>query len=99
MQSIFGVMMIEGYLEKQVQMAMVLKAIHYLLRTQENLSEHECDDCLLYFFREYAQGCAQPISDTYIKSKMIPVIKGFNDMNLFKGISLLQAAKIKNGIK
>lgn len=30
---------------------------------------------------------------------MIPVIKGFNDMNLFKGISLLQAAKIKNGIK
>lgn len=49
MQSIFGAMMVGGHLRNQSQMAKELKAIHYLLKTQEHLSEQECDDCLFYF--------------------------------------------------
>ena len=94
MQSIFGAMMVGGHLRNQSQMAKELKAIHYLLKTQEHLSEQECDDCLFYFFKEYIQGCSQPISDSYIKTNMIPIIKNFNSMDLLAGLSLLEAAKI-----
>lgn len=96
MQSIFGAMMIGGHLRNQVQMAKELKAIHYLLKTQENLSEQECDNCLFYFFKEYVQGCGQPISDAYIKNNMIPIVKNFSSMDLIAGASLLNAAKNNN---
>lgn len=92
MSSIFGIMMVSGHLNDQFKMAKELKAIHYLLKVQENLSEQESDNCLYYFFK-YAQGCKQPISDSYIRNNMIPIIKNFDSMDLTAGASLLLAAK------
>ncbi len=93
MSSIFGIMMVSGHLNDQFKMAKELKAIHYLLKVQENLSEQESDNCLYYFFKEYAQGCKQPISDSYIRNNMIPIIKNFDSMDLTAGASLLLATK------
>ena len=93
MSSIFGIMMVKGHLRNQTQMAKELKAIHYLLKKQENLSDQESDNCLDYFFKEYAQGCTQPISASYIRNNMIPIIKNFDSMDLTAGASLLLAAK------
>lgn len=39
-------MMVGGHLNNQMQMAKELKAIHYLLKEQEHLSEQERDNCL-----------------------------------------------------
>ncbi len=94
MRSIFGAMMVGGHLNNQMQMAKELKAIHYLLKEQEHLSEQERDNCLFYFFKEYAQGCKPPISDSYIINNMIPIIKDFGSMDLITGSSLLLAAKM-----
>ena len=68
MRSIFSAMMVGGHLNNQMQMAKELKAIHYLLKEQEHLSEQERDNCLFYFFKEYALGCKPPISDLYIRN-------------------------------
>lgn len=46
MRSIFSAMMVGGHLNNQMQMAKELKAIHYLLKEQEHLSEQERDNCL-----------------------------------------------------
>ena len=94
MRSIFGAMMVGGHFNNQMQMAKELKAIHYLLKEQEHLSEQERDNCLFYFFKEYAQGCKPPISDSYIINNMIPIIKDFGSMDLITGSSLLLAAKM-----
>lgn len=94
MRSIFGVMMTGGHFKNQLQMAKELKAIYFLLETQEHLSDFERDNCLYYFFREYARGCNQLISDSYIRNNMIPVIKNFESMDLTAGASLLFAAKM-----
>lgn len=94
MRSIFGAMMVGGHFENQLQMAKELKAIYYLLETQEHLTEQERDNCLFYFFKEYAQGCSQPISDSYIRNNMIPIVKNFDSMDLVGGASLLYAAKM-----
>jgi hypothetical protein len=93
MNNVFGGMMMGGHFRDQRKMIGILKAIHYLLETQENLSVQECDNCLLYFFQEYAKGCREPISDAYIKSNMIPLVKNFPSMNLQWGLSILISAK------
>ena len=94
MRSIFSAMMVGGHLNNQMQMAKELKAIHYLLKEQEHLSEQERGNCLFYFFKEYALGCKPPISDLYIRNNMIPIIKNFDSMDLETGSSLLLAAKM-----
>jgi hypothetical protein len=95
MYDIFGGMMMGGYFHNQHKMVSVLKAIYHLLGTQEKLTPQECDNCLLYFFQEYAKGCNQPISDSYIRSNMIPIVKEYQNMDLALGVSILMAAKIK----
>jgi hypothetical protein len=94
MYNVFGGMMMGGHFQNQQKMASILKAIHYLLGTQEHLSPQECDNCLLYFFQEYAKGCSQPISDSYIKTTMIPVVKNYPNMDIECGMSILTAAKM-----
>lgn len=94
MYNIFGAMMTGGHFDNQQQMAKELKAIHYLLKEQEGLSEQECDNCLLYFFQEYGKGCSQPLTDSLIKENMIPIIKNFGSMDVAWGLSLITAAKI-----
>ena len=94
MYNVFGGMMMGGHFQNQQKMASILKAIHFLLGTQEHLSPQECDNCLLYFFQEYAKGCSQPISDSYIKTNMIPVVKNYPNMDIAWGMSILTAAKM-----
>lgn len=94
MYNVFGSMMVRGYFKDQQKMVAVLKAIHYLLGSMEGLSVQECDDCLLYFFQEYAKGCrGQSITDSYIKMNMIPVVKDFPYVDMEWGMSILIAAK------
>lgn len=93
MQNIFGMMLVNGDLNNQHRMTSLLKAIYTLLGTQENLTSQEQDNCLLYFFREYAQGCNHPIDDLYIRANMIPIVKRYPNMDLARGLSLLLAAK------
>lgn len=93
MDNVFSSMMAGGYFRDQKKMASILKAIYYLLGTQENLSSQECDNCLLYFFQKYADGCSQPITDSYIRTNMIPIVKNFPTMNIL-GESILLSAKI-----
>ena len=93
MNNVFGSMMMGGHFSDQRNMISILKAIHHLLGTQENLSTIECDNCLLYFFQEYAKGCSQPITDSYISTNMIPTVKSFPAMNLLLGSSILLTAK------
>lgn len=93
MFNIFGGMMTGGHFTNQQQMVRELKAVHYLLGSQEKLTPTECDNCLLYFFREYAKGCSQPLSDDYIRRNLIPTVKNFRSMDLMWGASLILAAK------
>jgi hypothetical protein len=93
MINVFGGMMMGGHLKDQRSMTSILKAIHHLLGTQEHLTAQECDDCLLYFFREYAKGCSESISDSYIKANMIPIVKTYPSMDMMWGLSILSSAK------
>lgn len=99
MFNVFGGMLGGGHFSDQGKMASILKAIHHLLKTQEGLSPQECDDCLLYFFREYGKGCSQPLSDSFIRANMIPVVLGYPTMDLMWGSSILLAAKSSAGIR
>lgn len=94
MLSIFGAMMFGGHFRNETQMLRELKAIHYLLKTQEHLSDQESDNCLFYFYKEYSKGCRQPLSDSYIRNMLIPNVKNFESMDLIAGASLLLAAKM-----
>lgn len=93
MMNIFGSMMMGGHFKNQHQMTSELKAIYYLLMEREGLSPQECDDCLLYFFREYSKGCTPAISDTDIKEILVPTIKNYGRMDIISGASLIIAAK------
>jgi hypothetical protein len=93
MTNVFGAMMVGGHYKDQRKMTSILKAIHHLLGTQEHLSAQECDDCLLYFFQEYAKGCSESITDSYIKANMIPIVKAYPSMDMTWGLSLLMSAK------
>lgn len=93
MYNVFGGMMMGGHFKNQQKMISILKAIHYLLNTQEKLTLPECDNCLFYFFEEYAKGCSQPIPDSYIRNNMIPIVKSFPQMDLQWGMSILLSAK------
>lgn len=93
MLNIFYSMMMGGHFKNQHQMTSELKAIYYLLMEREGLSPQECDDCLLYFFREYSKGCTPAISDTDIKEILVPTIKNYGRMDIISGASLIITAK------
>lgn len=93
MHAVFMMMMTGGQLQNQIQMTKTLKGLHFILGQQEGLSPQECDDCLLYFFKEYAMGCSAPLSDSYIKTNMITTVKNFASMDIARAASLLITAK------
>lgn len=93
MYDVFGCMMMGGHLFNERKMTTILKAIHHILHTQEKLSIPECDDCLLYFFQEYAKGCSEPISESYIRANMIPTVKNCPYMDVLTGASILSSVK------
>lgn len=94
MRKIFEMMMATGHFNNQDQMAKELKAIHFLLGTRFGLSADECDNCLLFFFREYSLGCATPLTDSVIRANMIPTVKNYHAMDLEAGKELLLSAQM-----
>lgn len=94
MHKLFELMMASGHLNNQDQMAKELKAIHSLLSTRYSLSISECDNCLLYFFRDYSLGCSSPLSDSFIRTNMIPTIKNYPAMDIDAGKELLLSASM-----
>ena len=94
MHKLFELMMASGHLNNQDQMAKELKAIHSLLSTRYSLSISECDSCLLYFFRDYSLGCSSSLSDSFIRTNMIPTIKNYPAMDIDAGKELLLSASM-----
>lgn len=94
MHKLFELMMASGHLNNQDQMAKELKAIYSLLATRYSLSISECDNCLLYFFRDYSLGCSSPLSDSFIRTNMIPTVKNYPAMDIDAGKELLLSASM-----
>ena len=77
MYNLFGIMLTKGIMQDQHNMTSKLKSICKALTTLHNLTDQECDECLLYFFREYAKGCRGQISDSIIQTQFIPTVKNY----------------------
>lgn len=93
MHAVFMYMMTKGMLSNQMQMVTALKSVVSILETQGEITSREKDECLLYFFQEYSQGCSSPLSDSYIKSSMIPVVYQHGKIDLALGSSIVIVAK------
>ena len=95
MHGIFMTMMTGGQLSNQQTMATILKGVYDLLGSQEGLSPNECENCLLYFFQDYSKGWSSPLSDSFIRTNMIPIVKNFGSSDIAWGAALITAAKMK----
>ena len=93
MRAVFMYMMTKGMFNNQTQMVTALKSVVTILETQGEISSREKDDCLLYFFQEYAQGCPTSLSDSYIKSSMIPIVYQHGKIDMLLGSSIILVAK------
>lgn len=93
MHAVFMYMMTNGMLRNQMQMASALKSIVSILETTGEISSSEKDECLLCFFQEYSQGCSSPLSDSYIKNSIIPVVYQHGKLDLALGSSIILIAK------
>lgn len=93
MRAVFMYMMTKGMFNNQTQMVTALKSVVTILETQGEISSREKDDCLLYFFQEYAQGCPTPLTDSYIKSSMIPIVYQHGKIDIPLGSSIIFVAK------
>lgn len=89
MHGVFMFMMCNGYFENQQQMATALKSVIHILGNAHGLSKTELNNCLVYFFEEYAQGCSQPMSESYIRSSLIPVVNNWKTINITMGTDIL----------
>ena len=93
MHAVFMYMMTKGMFNNQRQMVTALKSVVTILETEGEISSQEKDDCLLYFFQEYAQGCSTPLSDSHIKSSMIPIVYQHGKIDIPLGASIIFVAK------
>ena len=93
MHAVFMYMMTKGMLRNQSQMASALKSVVTILETQGEITSVEKDDCLLYFFQDYSKGCSSPLSDSYIRNSMIPVVYQHGRLDLALGSSIILVAK------
>ena len=93
MLNIFGSMMMGGHFRNPYKMTGILKGIYLLLSKSANLTTQECDNCLLYFFQEYAKGCSNPISDYDIRTIMIPSVKNYTEPDHLTALSLFMTAQ------
>lgn len=80
MHEAFMYMMVNGTLKKR--MVTTLKPDVFFLEKLGDISISEKDDRLPYFFQEHSQGCSFPLSESYIRSSMIPVVYQHGKVNL-----------------
>ena len=93
MHAVFWHMMTNGMLRNQLQMASALKSVVSILEIQREITSTEKDDCLLFFFQEYSKGCSSPLSDSYIKNSMIPIVYQHGRIDMALGSSIILIAK------
>lgn len=86
-------MMVNGMFKNQIQMMTALKSVVFVPETMSDISTSEKDSCLLYFFQEYSQGCSSPLSESYIRSSMIPMVYQHGKVDLASGSSIVIVAK------
>ena len=91
MYGVFMFMMNNGYFDNQQLMATALKSVIHILGNTHGLTKTEQDNCLVYFFEHYAQGCSQPMPESYIRSSLIPVVNNWKTINLTVGTDILDA--------
>ena len=91
MYGVFMFMMSNGYFDNQQLMATALKSVIHILGNAHGLTKTEQDNCLVYFFEHYAQGCSQPMPESYIRSSLIPVVNNWNTINITVGADILDA--------
>ena len=89
MYGVFMFMMSNGYFKDQNVMATALKSVIHILGKAHGLSKAEQDNCLVYFFEHYAQGCSQPMPESYIRSSLIPVVNNWNTVDITLGTDIL----------
>ena len=82
-------MMCNGFFDNQQKMATALKSIIHILGNAHGLTTTELDNCLVYFFEDYAQGCSQPMPESYIRSSLIPVVNNWKTINITMGTDIL----------
>ena len=91
MYGVFMFMMNNGYFVNQKMMATALKSVIHILGNAHGLSKTEQDNCLVYFFEEYAKGCSQPMPESYIRSSLIPIVHNWGTIDITVGTDILDA--------
>lgn len=89
MRSLFMFMMTNSMLSNHRLMATTLKSVVHVLSETNLIRGYEKDECLLYFFREYACGCTPKPSDSEIRTSMIPVVHQYGEINIDLGTELI----------
>ena len=82
MRSLFMFMMTNNMLNNHRLMATALKSVVHVLSETNLINGNDKDECLLYFFREYAGGCNPKPSDSDIRASMIPVVHQHGEINI-----------------
>lgn len=95
MRSLFMFMMTNKMLSNHHFMTTALKSVVYVLNGSNLIRENEKDECLLYFFREYACGCNPKPSDSEIRASMIPVVHQHGEININLGAELISVVTDK----
>lgn len=89
MRSLFMFMMTNNMLSDHRLMSTALKSVVHILSEKNLIHGYEKDECLLYFFREYAYGCTPKPSDSEIRTSMIPVVHQQGEINTDLGADLI----------
>lgn len=95
MRSLFMFMMTNNMLSNHRLMATALKSVVHVLSETNLIHGYEKDECLLYFFREYACGCTPKPSDSEIRASMIPVVHQHGEINIDLGTKLISVVTDK----
>ena len=95
MRSLFMFMMTNNMLNNHRLMATALKSVVHVLSETNLINGNDKDECLLYFFREYACGCTPKPSDSEIRASMIPVVHQHGEINIDLATELISVVTDK----
>lgn len=76
----------------QEELLAILRGVIELLTDQENLSKEEQEICLMYFWQEYNMGASTPMTDSYIKNTLIPIVLTYPQVDMEWALTILAMA-------
>lgn len=76
----------------QKELLAILKGVIVLLADKENLSKEEQEECLMYFWKEYNMGATTPMSDSYIRNTLIPIVMSYSETDIAWALTILTMA-------